>query len=356
MTTCCGGSRRSWPSRSGWSTRSGGSVATSSSSSRPGSAGAVVAQRVLDGHRRPAAGRRPVAVGLGRGRPLPDGRDRCPDAHQRRDRRPRPGAQGRPRVGRGRGRRGTVGPGKRQADRPAPQDAPVATPFETTGPVGAVRPEAGSRVRASTIPAVGRHAVRAERRRPAATDREAADVDRDAVGADHPGRVDGRAARRGEVLHREGHPARRVDRGQARARPAVGRQDRGQRAGLAGHVDDARDGLLVALRGIELVPEQEVPATERDDRDDRRDAERPGGRTGSARPAGRALGGGRDRRRGGWRGDDGGGHRRGDGGGRRGRARPGRRSWSVTRSSPLGATSATRERRPPAQPRRPRRP
>ena len=192
----------------------------------PGSAGSVVAQRVLDGIAAlPAVGGRVVSVSAGVARFPADG-DGRPGAHRRGDRGPR---QARERRSRARGRVGGAGP---RAD--APPGLRSRRPFETTGPVGAVAPGPGSRVSAMTMPGATGGAGGRERRRPVAPDLEAAEGDRDVVGADDPRRVDRRAARRGEVLHRQRDLPGRADRGEAGPRPAVRGQDRGQRAGLAG--------------------------------------------------------------------------------------------------------------------------
>ena len=141
----------------------------------PGSAGLMVAQRVLDGVAAlPPVGGRPMSVSAGVAR-FPADADGCGGADRSRE-----GCAG---TGQAEGR-GSVAPGSRRPAEPdavgraVGQPAAVATPFEMIGIVGVVAPGPGSSVSASTIPLARRQAAALEVAVPGRSDREAAERDR----------------------------------------------------------------------------------------------------------------------------------------------------------------------------------
>ncbi len=174
------------------------------------------------------------------------------------------------------------------------------------GIVGVVAPGPGSRVRARTSgPEVGRPDP-SNTAVPALPTVKLPSGTGAARPGDHPGRVDLAARGRRERLHRDGDLTRGTDGRQPGAGPAVRGQDRGQRPWLGGHLEHGRDPVLVRPRGVELDAEQQAQPTERDDGEDRGDAQQPGAGRGPSRATRVALfwsreGDGRGRRRDGGR-------------------------------------------------------
>ena len=201
----------------------------------PGSAGPMVARRVLDGIAAlPAVAGRPISVSAGVARFPADGADAealiaaataalAPGAGRGSRARSRPGSSPRAEPA-ALGRADASGPVSRpRSPRPSRRSASSAL----------VAPGPGSSVSASTIPSPAR-AGRCPRSRPSrrVPTCEAAERHRDAVAADDPRLVDLVAARRREVLHRERDRAGGADRGEAGPGAAVGVRIGGQRAGL----------------------------------------------------------------------------------------------------------------------------
>ena len=128
-----------------------------------------------------------------------------------------------------------------------------------TGGVGTVVPGPFSRVSASTMPgAVGSRLalnaavpLRSTVKLPIATG---------TLSPDDPGFVHGTPGGRREVLHRKRHVTGLADGGQPVAGAAVGGEHGGQRSRLCRDVEHRCDRLLIRLRTVELIAEQQVPA------------------------------------------------------------------------------------------------
>ena len=188
----------------------------------PGSAGVLVAKRVLDGIAKLEAGEGgAITVSAGVARFPQDGTDAASLIEAARA--ALASSSGNVAGGRSRRLAGVVRarrPG-RASSRPRPADRPRT-----------VAPGTGSSVSAMTAPGAEVGDVDRRRREAVAAHREVAEGDRRRVALDRPRRVDLRAAGRRETAHRDPRRAVGADHREPRRRPVLAGEDRGHGAGL----------------------------------------------------------------------------------------------------------------------------